>query len=261
MAQHGYLREYDDDDRYFGDDDDRERGWRDERGWRGDRERDRNFMFDERSGGRYRSDDDDDRRGGGFFSRTGDEARSWFRDDEGEGSRGQSRGRRFERGGSDAGEWFGGRSSSSAWEGNRDWPQRDRGSSGFGGGRQQGSFSGREDRRQFSSHPDDHYRSWRDKQMQALDRDYEDYCREREMKFHEDFDTWRSNRSNRELLLQQDHGLRGKWGAEQGSGPDEQTFTPETTAVGNTMTTSETHEPQSTTEKESTNPIGTRGKR
>ena len=88
MAQHGYLREYDD-DRYFGgDDDDRERGWRDERGWRGerggDRDRDRNFMFDERSRGRYRSDDDDDRRGGGFFSRTGDEARSWFRNDEGD---------------------------------------------------------------------------------------------------------------------------------------------------------------------------------
>jgi len=62
-------------------------------------------------------------------------------------------------------------------------------------------------------------------------------------------------------LLQQDHGLRGKWGAEQGSGPDEQTFTPETTAVGNTMTTSETHEPQSTTEEESTSTIGTRGKR
>jgi len=260
MAQHGYLREYDE-DRYFGgDDDDRERSRREERGWRGgDRGRDRDFMFDERSGGRYRSDDDDDRRGGGFFSRTGDEARSWFRDDEDEGSRdrGQSRGRRFERSGSDAGEWFGGRSSS-AWEGNRDWPQRNRGSGGFGGGRLQGSFREREGQRQFSSHPDDHYRSWRDKQMQALDRDYEDYCREREQQFHQDFDTWRSNR---ELLLQQDHGLRGKWGAEQGSGPDEQTFTPETTAVGNTMTTSETHEPQSTTEEESTSTIGTRGKR
>ena len=68
MAQHGYLREYDE-DRYFGgDEDDRERSRREERGWRGgDRVRDRDFMFDERSGGRYRSDDDDDRRGGGFF--------------------------------------------------------------------------------------------------------------------------------------------------------------------------------------------------
>ena len=44
------------------------------------------------------------------------------------------------------------------------------------------------------SHPDDHYRSWRQKQLEALDRDYEDYCREREQQFHQDFDSWRRNR-------------------------------------------------------------------
>src|SRR4051795_4617212 len=56
--------------------------------------------------------------------------------------------------------------------------------------------------RNFSSHQDDHYRSWRDKQMQALDRDYEDYCREREQQFHSDFDAWRNQRrgNNREPL-------------------------------------------------------------
>ena len=55
--------------------------------------------------------------------------------------------------------------------------------------------------RNFSSRQDDHYRSWRDKQMQALDRDYEDYCREREQQFHSDFDTWRSQRrGNQEPL-------------------------------------------------------------
>ena len=48
--------------------------------------------------------------------------------------------------------------------------------------------------RNFSSHQDDHYRSWRDKQMEALDRDYADYCREREQQFHQDFDQWRSQR-------------------------------------------------------------------
>jgi hypothetical protein len=52
-------------------------------------------------------------------------------------------------------------------------------------------------RRNFSSHQDDHYRSWRDRQMEALDRDYEDYCREREHKFHSDFDSWRRNREQR----------------------------------------------------------------
>ena len=54
--------------------------------------------------------------------------------------------------------------------------------------------------RNFSSHQDDHYRSWRDKQMQALDRDYEDYCREREQQFHSDFDAWRNERGNQEPL-------------------------------------------------------------
>jgi hypothetical protein len=146
MAQHGYLREYDEGwDR--GDDRDRERGDRD---WRErDRnERDRGFMFGDRDRERYR-DRGEDR---GFFGRTADEARSWFRDDE------------------------------------RDYP----------GGREQPGFGGDWDqaRGRYSANPDDHYRSWRDRQMQALDRDYEDYCRERERQFHSDFDAWRSERGN-----------------------------------------------------------------
>ena len=52
----------------------------------------------------------------------------------------------------------------------------------------------RENRRSFSAHPDDHYRSWRERHMSQLDRDYEDYCREREQAFHQDFDTWRNQR-------------------------------------------------------------------
>jgi hypothetical protein len=201
MAQHGYLREYDEGwDR--GDDRDRDwrersdRDWRDRDPiWRSDRESHR-----DRSRGFMLSDDDRDHSRGrhedrGFFSRIGDETRSWFGDDD----------------------------------------RRDR---NFG------------ERRSYSANPDDHYRSWRDHQMQSLDRDYQDYCREREQQFHKDFDAWRQNR-------QQNRGLRGQWGAEQGSGPDEQTFTPQTTAVGNTMTTSETHEPQTTTEPEDTATLGT----
>jgi hypothetical protein len=175
---HGYLREYDegwdrseDRDR----DDWRERGDRDwrsqDRDWR-ERDRDRGFMFDrDRDDDRYRDRDRDNDRG--FFSRMGDEASAWFRDDEREGSR--------DRG---------------AWENNRDWPQRNRGSSGYG--REHSAFSSRSDqdqgRRTFSANPDDHYRSWRDRQMQSLDRDYADYCREREQQFHRDFDSWRQNR-------------------------------------------------------------------
>jgi hypothetical protein len=211
MAQHGYLREYDDGwDR--GDDRDRERSWRDddrERGWRGsggewthrdrgwsedDRnsgDRNRNFMLGDRN---QSSDRDRDR---GFFGRMGDDARSWFRDDDR-----QYRGTHQD-----------------------DWDRRDRGSSGYGrehgfGGSQgeyrqssQHNFGGRGDwersPRNFSSHQDDHYRSWRDRQMNALDRDYEDYCREREQQFHQDFDSWRSKRQGRGSGSQQTgHGGR-----------------------------------------------------
>jgi hypothetical protein len=57
---------------------------------------------------------------------------------------------------------------------------------------------GRQDRipQEFRSSQDDHYLSWREKQMRALDRDYEDYCREREHQFHQDFDSWRRQRGN-----------------------------------------------------------------
>ena len=73
-------------------------------------------------------------------------------------------------------------------------------------GREQGGFGGRGDwehgRTSFSPNPEDHYRSWRDKQMAALDRDYEDYCREREAQFHRDFDAWRSRRRSSPEPLQ-----------------------------------------------------------
>jgi hypothetical protein len=51
-----------------------------------------------------------------------------------------------------------------------------------------------EGRGRFSANPDDHYRSWRDRHMSELDRDYADYCREREARFHSEFDAWRRQR-------------------------------------------------------------------
>src|SRR5438270_1841215 len=58
-----------------------------------------------------------------------------------------------------------------------------------------GRFGARGDRersrRNFGSHEDDHYRSWRDRQIEALDRDYDEYRREREQQFHREFDEWR----------------------------------------------------------------------
>jgi hypothetical protein len=85
-------------------------------------------------------------------------------------------------------------------ERDRDWDRRDRNrdrDSAF-------SFGDRDDRgrgdwerapRNFRSMQDDHYRSWRDKQIESLDRDYADYCREREQQFHQDFDEWRRRRA------------------------------------------------------------------
>jgi hypothetical protein len=126
MAQHGYLREYDegwdrDEDR------DRERDWRSERDIR---DRDRAAMF--------RGEDRD---------------RDWVRDRDvsyGQGYLSRER-----------------RDYGADWERS---PSR------------------------FSTSQDDHYRSWRDRQVEALDRDYTEYCREREQQFHEDFDSWRRNR-------------------------------------------------------------------
>jgi len=122
---------------------DRQVDYRGQRGGephRGSSDRDRGFMFGER-GDRGRDD--------GFFSRTADQARDWFREDE-----------------------------------------HDYRSSGQRQGRgQQGQQNSR-----FGSHQDDHYLSWRQQQIDALDRDYQDYCQERQQQFHQDFDNWRSNR-------------------------------------------------------------------
>lgn len=53
-----------------------------------------------------------------------------------------------------------------------------------------------------SSGQDDHYLSWRERQMAALDADYADYCREREQQFHQDFDAWRNQRHGNPQPLQ-----------------------------------------------------------
>ncbi|MFL6786586.1 MAG: hypothetical protein ACJ8E0_09995 [Sphingomicrobium sp.] len=213
MAQHGYAREYDEgwdrsEDRDRWRDEDRERGWRgSDRGWRDEdrgNERNRNFMLGDRDRSWERSSRDDDR---GFFGRMGEEARSWLRDDDRE-----ARGRQ-DRSMSHYG--------------------REHGYGGYQGdfsrgGREQGGFGGRGDwersPRNFSSHQDDHYRSWRDQQMGALDRDYEDYCREREQQFHQDFDSWRQNRQAQGLRAQpmpgqgiQSQGVQGSHNRQAGS--------------------------------------------
>jgi len=83
--------------------------------------------------------------------------------------------------------------------GQRSWDRdrhQDDGSYGYRSN-MSGSLGGFGNQTSFGSGQDDHYRNWRDRQLAELDRDYEDYCREREQKFHSDFDTWRQSRSSR----------------------------------------------------------------
>jgi len=48
---------------------------------------------------------------------------------------------------------------------------------------------------------DPHYRSWRDRHISDLDRDYDDYRRENQSRFENDFTTWREKRHHKRGLL------------------------------------------------------------
>jgi len=62
------------------------------------------------------------------------------------------------------------------------------------------SASGARDRsRDF----DPHYRTWRDRQVESLDRDYDEYSRERQSRFDDDFAGWREQRQTKRQLLGQ----------------------------------------------------------
>ncbi|WP_242139995.1 DUF2171 domain-containing protein [Sphingomonas sp. TREG-RG-20F-R18-01] len=50
---------------------------------------------------------------------------------------------------------------------------------------------------------DDHYGSWRRTQIEALDRDYDEYRRENRTKFESEFGSWRTNRQTQRASLAQ----------------------------------------------------------
>ena len=85
------------------------------------------------------------------------------------------------------------------WEGGRD--QSGRSESPWGRDEyRRTSFAGSSERSQ--SH-DPHYHQWRQRQIEALDRDYDEYRREHQSKFENDFGTWRSNRQAKRQMLGQ----------------------------------------------------------
>ena len=130
-----------------------------------------------RGSGRWTADRGDDDRG--FFERAGDEVRSWFGDEEAERRRERDMMR------DDAHAAFGERDfGRGRFEGRSPY--------GFGGEpgwrRERGAFFG------GRSPDDDNDRRWRDQQIRQLDDEYDEYCRERQQQFAQDFDSWRSSR-------------------------------------------------------------------
>lgn len=181
-----------------------------DRAYRGrDRDRDdyRDRDYRERGYGRPR-DYDDDR---GFFERAGDEVRSWFGDEEAErrrrwDERVQQRDderrygeRRYEDGGryADTSRYGGG-----GFSGGYGYSA----GGDYGAGRGAGATStyglgSRGDHDGWGQDPN--YSAWRRRQLEALDRDYAEYRRENESRFHDDFGSWRNQRQSQRQSLQQ----------------------------------------------------------
>lgn len=177
----------------------------------------RRGMRDPRS--RYSSDDRfdrdrfdrDDRSERGFFDRAGDEISSWFGDEEAERRRRMDAGRddandstRYDRQARFRDEGY-----------RRPYTGRFSGGRGFGQdyGPDRAAFNDRWDRGSTQRHPerqsagsaaglhDPHYAEWRSRQIEALDRDYDEYRRENQSRFEGDFANWRSRRQTKRQLL------------------------------------------------------------
>lgn len=59
----------------------------------------------------------------------------------------------------------------------------------------------REAQQQGSRGHDPHYSEWRRRQIETLDRDYEDYCRENQSRFEREFGAWREERGRQRSTL------------------------------------------------------------
>ncbi len=180
--------------------------------------------------------DYDDPRDRGFFDRAGDEVRSWFGDEEAERRRrvDERYDERYE--GNPRGRYEGGRYAGGSYASASAYPRSggaDTWSGGYrsygygderpsdirrvgadygdirspGTGLSRGQSSWREDEYRAvygrrDQNDDQHgYRSWRDRQISSLDRDYDEYRRENQSRFESEFSTWRQNRQiQREAL-------------------------------------------------------------
>ena len=155
---------------------------------RNDPRNERSRWRDERFEGRDRGPRDDR----GFFERAGDEISSWFGDDDADRRRHEDR--RFEgRGRPEPRDEGRGR-----FPGRRGF-ERDEGRASFGLGPDRGDRA----ERSFAAVHDPHYADWRRRQIDDLDRDYDDYRRENQARFESDFGSWRERRMQKRGLLSQ----------------------------------------------------------
>jgi hypothetical protein len=194
---------------------------------RDERPRFYNDRYSARSGGRDRYGDRHSEERGrgrsegderGFFERAGDEIASWFGDEDSE------RGRHDQpmegRSGRDRGDYAQDRSRGSPDYRTDSSRERERGyrpmagdygrghhesdqffaASGYGRGEQ---YAGDREPSRSSSRDrgDPHYQSLRQRHMDELDRDYEDYRRENQSRFESEFGSWRQQRMQKRSLL------------------------------------------------------------
>lgn len=198
--------------------------WRDERFEGRDRGEDRGFF--ERAGDEIASwfGDDDAERRRDRDERMAGPRRGRDRDWRGDDDRGRFYGRerdfdrgRFERD-EERGGFFGGRDEYRFRRGGFAGPGVERRSEPMFGGytaaeslgdaegygrRRRGPWG--EDSRggDFATHRDPHYQAWRQRQLDDLDRDYDDYRRENQSQFESDFGSWRERRMHKRSLLGQ----------------------------------------------------------
>jgi len=177
------------------------------------------------------SRDDDDR---GFFERASDEVRSWFHDDDDDHRRRAERERGWGAEHRGRGDWRGEGRSGYGTRGSAD-AQDSWGGSGLGGDYDRGRRFGRGEAGGTGSHGahsmssavggaygssyggsgrsqaysgggagglhDPHYSEWRNRQIESLDRDYEDYRRENQSRFEQEFGGWREKRQGQRQAL------------------------------------------------------------
>lgn len=185
------------------------------RSWFGDDEAERRRRYDEQNGQRDhdRQGGDRDRGGydrgsssyrgsGGMYDRSSD-PRSTYSPEGAGYDRGESSGFGGRYSGPDTGGGSGFGGGGFGGQGRSDFGGG-RSTSDYGAGRGAGATSAwglgaGHDREEWGHDPN--YRSWRDRQMESLDRDYDEYRREHQSKFENEFATWRTGRQGQREML------------------------------------------------------------